>query len=456
MRILIAGGGEVATLLARRLVHEGNQIVIVEENAERCAHLESILDAKVVHGSAASVKVLHAAGLGETDMLIAVTNADEINLLCCLIAQAESKVRLKVARLRTHEVDHWRRICKEGGLNIDLIIHPESEAVARMLPVVRTPGVSDILEFADGRVRLFGMYIEANSRLSGKALAELDQEGPPPDSLIAMIFRGQQVIIPHGSEKLLPDDHIYVVCTRENFEAVLHFMGLVEQPRLERAFILGGKQIGIQLAEQLEKRRVQVKLFERDARRCEKISEILKDTVVVHGDGKDAATLVEENIRGVGAYFALTHDDEDNLIASMLARRLGARKVVALINRLNYLQLGQKLGIHSSISPRLATVDRILQFVRKGLVVSVTTFGEEEAEAIEMVASPGSRFVNKKLMDLRFPRGVIVGAIARPDGEVLIPRGKSVIRAGDRVIFFTLESNVAELEKAFLSDGSRK
>jgi trk system potassium uptake protein TrkA len=245
-------------------------------------------------------------------------------------------------------------------------------------------------------------------------------------------------------------DHIYVVATQENLGDVLRFMGLEEQKTLNRVFIVGGKQIGIAVAEALEKQGVQVKLFERDAKRCEKISGILSKTVVIHADGTDQTSLEEESIEGVDAFLALTNDDEDNIIASLLARKLGAKKVIALINRLNYLPMVQRLGINTSVSQRLATVDRILQFVRKGRVLSVTTFREEEAEAIELIAAAGSRYVGKKLRDIRFPRGAIVGAIARANGEVLVPRGDASIEAGDRVIFFTLESVVAELESAFL------
>ena len=455
MRILIAGGGEVASHIASRLIREGSEIVIVEEDAARCSYLEETFDAKIVRGSAVSVKTLHRAGLRDADMLIAVTSVDEVNLLACLIAQTDSNVKVKVARVRTHEVDHWRRISKESGLNIDLIIHPESEAVSRILPVLPVPGVSDILDFADGRVKLFGMIIEPDHWAVGKTLIEIARAGAPRNLLVTMIFRGSEVIIPHGEERILAGDHIYVIARQQDLEEVFAFMGLQRQEKLGRVFVLGGKQIGIQVAEELEKQKVSVKLFERNLERCEKISEILKDTTVVHGDGMDAGTLIEENIRGIGAYLALTNDDEDNLIASLLARRLGAKKVVALINRLNYLPMSQRLGINTSVSPRLATVDRILQFVRKGQVVSVTTFREEEAEAIEMVASPDSRYVGKKLMDVRLPRGVLVGAVARPGGEVIVPRGHSSIEAGDRVIFFALESVVPQLESAFLAEGRR-
>jgi len=456
MRILITGGGDVATHTARRLIREGNEIIIVERDGDRCDQLEDALDAKVVKGNAASVKTLREAGVQDADMLIAVTNADEVNLLTCLIAQAESGVKVKVARVRTHEVEYWRQICEKTGLHIDLIIHPESLAVDRIMPVLRIPGVSDIVDFADGRVKLFGTNIEPDHWAVGKTLIEVAKAGAPKNSLVAMIFRGSEVIIPHGQEKILDGDHIFVVTRREDLDETLQFVGLQQQKSFERVFILGGKQIGIHVAEELERQHVSVKLFERDMERCRKISEILENTIVVNGDGTDAGTLGDENIDGVNAFLALTGDDEDNLIAAILARRLGAHKVVALINRLNYLPMAQRLGINASISPRLATVDRILQFVRKGQVVSVTTFRDEEAEAIEMEASAESRYVGKKLMDIKLPRGAIVGAVARPDGEVIVPRGHSSIHAGDRVIFFTLESVVPQLESAFLSEKRRR
>jgi trk system potassium uptake protein TrkA len=295
------------------------------------------------------------------------------------------------------------------------------------------------------------MNVELDSWLAGKTLGELEKAGPPRNSLIAMIFRGQQVIIPHGAETLQPGDHIYGMATRDNLEEVLEFMGIETHNELERVFVVGGKQIGIQVAQILEDHGVQVKLFENDHDRCKKISTILDKAIVIHGDGTDQATLLEENVEGVDAFLALTNHDEDNIIASLLARRLGVKKVVALINRMSYLPMVQRLGINTTVSPRLEAVDRILQFVRKGRVLSVTTFGEEEAEAIELLASKGSRYVGRPLNELRFPRGAIVGAIARPDGQVLIPRGNAIIEAGDRVIFFALESTVRDLESVFLA-----
>jgi trk system potassium uptake protein TrkA len=456
MRILIAGGGEVGYLTARRLSREGHEVTIVEQSAERCSHLEEVLDVKVVRGSASSVETLRGAGIRDTELLIAVSDSDEVNLLACLIAQAESATTVKVASLRTHEADQWRGLCRTVGLKIDLFIHSESELATRIIRVLRTPGVSDIVDFAGGRVKLFGMGVDEVSPVAGKSLAEVDRAGPPKNSLVVMIFRGAEVIIPHGSDVLLPGDQIYVITRANDLEKVFEFMGLHTREELKRVFILGGRQMSIWMAQELERMDVEVKLFERDAERCEKISQVLDSTIVVHADGKDESTLIEENIQDASAYLAFTSDDEDNIIASLLARRLGAKKLVALVNRLNYLPMAHRLGITTTVSPRLHAVDRILQFVRKGRVLSVTTFREEEAEAIELVAAAESRYVRRKLKDVRLPKGAIVGAIVRPDGAVIVPRGEESIEPGDRVIFFTLEKVVGQLESAFLVEPRRR
>jgi trk system potassium uptake protein TrkA len=455
MRVLIAGGGQVGALIARRLSREGNEVTIVDPSPDRCAELEETLDGKVVEGSASRVGTMRRAGIREAQMLIAVTDTDEVNLLTCLIAQAEAPGAIKVARVRTHEVEEWRKVAGAAGLRIDRLIHPERELAERVMRVIHLPGVSDVVDFADGRVKLFGMQVEPGSWLAGKTLQQLQEAGPPRDSLVAMIFRGSQVIIPHGAVELREGDQLYTVATRANLPDVIRFMGLTGGGKLERVFVVGGKQLGITCAELLEGQGVSVKLFERDARRSARIAQILDKTVVIRADGTDQGILEEENVEGVDAFLAFTNDDEDNIIASLLARRLGAHKVVALINRLNYLPMAQRLGVHTTVSPRLAAVDMILQFVRKGRVMSVTTFREEEAEAIELVATERSKYVGRPLKDLRFPRGSIVGAIVRPEGEVVVPRGDVEIRAGDRVIFFTLESAVPELESAFLVEVGR-
>jgi trk system potassium uptake protein len=455
MRIVILGGGAVGTLVARRLIGEKNEVIIVEKDEARCARLEEMLDARVVRGSASSISALDRAELANADMLIAVTSSDETNILGCLIAEAHSKVRIKVARLRTHEVDSWKSICGTSYLNIDLIIHPDRETAERILKVLRYPGLSDILDYAEGAIKLYAMSVEANSKLVGKTLAELGAESPSQSSLVTMILRGRRTIIPTGQDKLQAADLIYVAVPASDFQKSLAFMGISELRSVGRVFIVGGKQLGIEVALQLERQGVGVKLFERDLNRCHRIAEVVTDTIVVNGDGTDQRLLVEENIEVADAYLALTGDDEVNMIAAMMAKRLGAKKVAALVNRLDYLPVAQLIGVSATFSSRLTVVDRILQFVRKGHVLSVTSFHDEQAEAIELVASADSRFVGKKLKDIHLPKGTIVGAISRPLGEVIVPRGNAVIQPGDRVVFFCLERVLPTLESEFIAEKSR-
>ena len=294
------------------------------------------------------------------------------------------------------------------------------------------------------------MSIRNDSWVVGKSMRDLDASSPP-NSIMVMLFRGHRVLIPRGEDRLQVGDFVYIIVPTAEMGECLRFMGLPGRQKLQRVFILGGKQIGIEVAQRLEKRGVQVKLFERDLGRCEKIASLVKKTVVVHADGTDQRVLTEENIEGIDAYLALGGHDEDNIIASLLSKRMGAGKALALINRSDLLPMTQILGIDSSLSTRLVAVDRILQFVRKGKVLSVKTFRDEEAEAIELVATKNSKYVGKKLRHVHLPRGAIVGAIAHPDGRVTVPRGDAVIHAGDRVIFFCLESLVPELESAFIA-----
>ncbi|MEW5982282.1 MAG: Trk system potassium transporter TrkA [Acidobacteriota bacterium] len=455
MRILVAGGGQVGALIARRLIREGNEVTIVDPSPDRCAELESQLDARVVAGNAARILTLRRAGVGRAEMVIAVSDQDEVNLLVCQLAQVEAPAAIKVLRLRTHEVAQWPDALARAGVKVDLIIHPETELAALIMRVIRRPGVSDIHEFAGGAVRLVGMAIEAGNRVIGRSLEQLAKDGPPEDALVGMIFRGPQVVIPRGSEILLEGDRVYVVTSRASLDRTLRFMGLPAPTPLKRVFITGGGQLGIQVAQDLEKQGVQVKLFERDPRRAGRISEILEEAVVINADGTDQATLEDAGIADAGAFLAVTKDDEDNIIASLLARRLGVPKVVALINRLNYLSMVQRLGINTTVSPRLAAADRILQFARRGRVLSVTTFRDEEAEAIELLAGADSKYVGKPLRDVRFPHGAVVGALAKPSGDVVIPRGHTIVEPGDRLIVFALESVVPALERAFLATGNR-
>lgn len=454
MHIFIAGGGHCAEYLARRLIQEGNDITIVERDPVRRRDLEETLDAQIVLGSASSITDWRKAGLAGADMVIAATPSDEVNVMACLIANTEAPDAVKALRLRTHEFAIWQDMLEARGVRIDRVIHPETDVVARIFRVLRVPGVSDIRDFAEARVKVFGMNVEPTSWLAGRYMHELERKGAPRNAMIPMIFRDQRVIIPHGDEQLRAGDHIYVATTEDELDACLGFMGIEKRDTIRRVFIIGA-EIGYEVAKALETEGISVKLFDTDARQCEKVCGLLKSTVVINADGSDQQTLLRENIEGVDAFIAVTKDDDVNLISSLLARRLGSRKLVALVNRLDYLGLAQRLGINTTVSLRMKAADAVMEFVRKGGVLSVRTFHEEEAEAIELVVPTHSPYIGRPLRDISFPREAIVGAIARPNGETLIPRGEAIIQAGDRVVFFSSEGVVRRLESEFLAKSSR-
>jgi len=454
MRIFIAGGGHTAEFIARRLIREGNELVIVERDPARCLHLEAHLDARLCHGDATSIETWRRAGVDTADMLIAVTPSDEINVITCLIVDNLAPKALKAIQLRTWEHREWEAMLRARQVRVDLVIHPETVVVARILRVLMMPGVSDIRPFADGRVEAFGMNVERGSWLVGKSIADLAAAGPPENSMVAMIFRANEVRIPRADDVLKRDDHLYVVATAQSLDATMRFMGIEIRDSVNQVFIVGGGELGYAVARELEERHVEVKLFEHDSARCEELASLLKRSVVINADGTDPEILEQENIEGVDAFLALTKGDEDNMITSLLARRLGARKLVALVNRVPNVSLSQRLGINTTVSPRIKVVDHILRFVRDGGVQSVRTFRDEEAEAIELIAPPGCRYVDRPLARVHFPHGVIVVAIVKPGDRVIVPRGEAIIEAGDRVVFFALEGCVQQLEADFLRPGN--
>lgn len=454
MRIFIAGGGHTAEYIARRLIREDNELVIIEQDPLRCRYLEAHLDARICRGNAASVDTWRRSGIDKADMLIAVTPSDEINLITCLIVDSLAPAAVKAIQLRTWECNELEQMLRDRQVRIDLVIHPESVVVARILRVLMLPGVADVRDFASGRVKAFGMTVEPGSRLVGKSIEQLAQSGPPANSMVAMILRSNEVRIPRAEDVLMPGDHLYVVTSAESLDATMHFMGIEKRDTVHQVFIVGGGELGTELARLLEERHIAVKIFEQDPDRCEQLSGLLKDSIVIAADGTDQEILVQENIEGVDTFLALTKDDDVNMISSLLARQLGARKVIALVNRLPNLSLAERLGINTTVSPRIKVVDHILRFIRGGGVLSVRTFRGEEAEAIELVAPAHCRYIGQPLHKVHFPHGVVVAAIVNPEGQVFVPRGDGMIEAGDRVVFFALEGCIHRLESEFLRTGT--
>jgi trk system potassium uptake protein TrkA len=450
MRIFFAGGGQCTEYLARRLIRENHDLVLLDHDEERCNQLRDSLDAQVIHGEIASLRDWQQAGLAQADMFMASTHSDETNVFGCLIANFLAPDAMVALRLRSSEYTELDGAMASLGLRVDRVIHPEIDMIERILRVISMPGVSDIRNFADGRIKLFSMNLETGSPLIGVRIGVFYQRADC-SALISVVFRGNEAIIPHEDDRLAVGDHIYVISSADALKQTMEQVGIRQRAHLRQVFITGGGEVGLELARALEKEKVSVKLFELNAQRCDYLASQLSHTVVVNDDGTRQEVLLREQIEGIDAFISLTEDEDANLIACLLARRMNVDKVVPLVTSINYLELAQRLGINTTVNPLIKAADALLEFIRKGGVVSIRTLGEEKVEAIELVVPSGSGYIDKPLGSLAFPEGSLVGAIARPDGTVLIPDAEAIIGAGDHLVLFAQESVIRKLERSILS-----
>jgi trk system potassium uptake protein TrkA len=451
VRIFFAGGGNCTEYIARRLIREEHDLVLVEHDEERCSQLSEKLDAQIIQGKVDSIEDWMRAGLADADMFMACTQNDETNVLACLIANDIAPDALKAIRLRNPEYERFKQTFDRVGLRVDRVIHPETDMVNRILRVITVPGVSDIRNFADGRISLFSMNLEKNSPLVGMKIGEFAQNVGAGAAMIAVVFRGNEAIIPDPQDVLSSGDHVYIITDTELLDQTLASIDIHRRPQIKEVYITGGGEVGLELARALEKKKVAVKLFEVDAKRCDYLATQLANTVVINADGTNQEILLEEQVDGIDAFISLTGDEDANLIACLLARRMNVEKVVPLVTSINYLELAQRLGINTTVNPRIKAADALLEFIRKGGVLSVRTLGEEKVEAIELEVPENSRYINKPLQKLDLPAGSKLGAIARPDGTVLIPDGDTIIHTGDHVVIFAQEGTVRKLEKQILA-----
>lgn len=450
MRIYFAGGGRCAEYVARRLIREGHDLVLLDHDAGRCRHLGENLDARIVHGDASSIEDWRRAGLEDADMFTACTGVDAINVMACMIANDIAPTALKAIRLRTPEHRQWRETLDRLGLRVDRVVHPESDMVNRIKRVITVRGVTDIRNFADDRVNLFSLNLAADNDLVGTPVDDFPKLMGVGEAQIGVIFRANQAIIPGPGDRLAAGDQIYVVTCSESLNRSLELLGLGGAPQVRQVFIVGGGEVGLELARALEQDRIPVKLFEQDAERCDYLAGELHSSIVINDDGTSQDVLLQEGIEGIDAFIALTGDEDANLIACLLARRLHVDKVVPLVTSINYLELAQLLGINTTVNPRIKAADALFEFVRKGGVLSVRSLGEDTVEAIELAVPESSVYIDRPLGDIDLPAGTRVGAIVRPNGTVFIPDSSTSIGAGDRVVLFTNKGAVRELERKIL------
>jgi len=455
MKILILGAGQVGASVAEALASEANDITIVDQNPDALAALADRLDVRTVTGNAAYPSVLREAGIEDTDMLVAVTQSDQTNLVACKIARSLFSVATRIARLRSTDLLD-PVLLADDNFAVDYAICPEQDITDYIVKLIEFPGALQVLEFAAGRVTLVGVRAKPDGLLVGKPIRAMREHLPPGvDARIAAIFREHQPVEPDGDTVIEQGDEVFLLADSQHIRLALAELRRSSEP-VRRVMIAGGGNIGLRVARTLETR-YEVKLIEVDRRRAETIAGRLANTLVLHGEATDENLLAQENIDEIDMFLALTNDDEDNIMAASLAKRLGCRRVLALINRRAYADMVQGGPIDIGMSPAQVSIGPLLTHVRRGDVARVHSLRRGAAEALELIAHGDvttSKVVGRRIEELPKIRGAQIGAIVRvqSDGaaQVIIPHHDTVIASNDHVIIFcTRKREVAQVEKLF-------
>ncbi|MBL1433496.1 MAG: Trk system potassium transporter TrkA [Gammaproteobacteria bacterium] len=450
MKIIILGAGQVGSSVAENLAGEANDITVVDVDADKLAILQDRLDIRTVIGCGSHPQVLERAGAADADIILAVTNSDESNIVACQIAYTMFHTPTKIARIRAAEYLSYPQLFAQEAIPIDVLISPEQVLTDYVRKLIEYPGALQVLDFADGKVQLVAVRAHADSLLVGHPLRDMCEQMPKVDLRVAAIFRQGKPVMPDGDTTIEVDDEVFFIAAVKNIRPIINQLRGVDRSN-KRIMIAGGGNIGLHLAEALEND-YQVKVIERNPVHARQISERLDKTIVLVGDAADKELLQEENIANTDVFCAVTNDDEANILSSLLAKRLGANKVMVLINRAAYVDLIQGGEIDIAISPQQATIGGLLTHVRRGDVVVVHSLRRGAAEAIEAVAhgdASSSKVVGRRLEQIKLPPGATIGAIVRGE-EVIIAHHDVVIEAEDHVILFMVDKRrIHEVERLF-------
>jgi trk system potassium uptake protein TrkA len=459
LKIIILGAGQVGRTAAQHLAREeANDVTVVDTDERLLRDLQDRIDIRTVQGNAASPQTLETAGARTADMIVALTNSDEVNIVACQVAWTLFGTRTKIARIRSRDFTARPDLFvstetappdKLAGFAVDMYVSPEETVTAYIERLIRYPGALQVVDFADGRVRLVGLRALKGGLLVGRPLRELRVHIPKSDARVAAIYRKGESVEPEGDTVIEDGDEIYFVAATQDIRAVMSEMRKLEDP-VRRVVIAGGGNIGLRLAQTLEESN-QVKVIERDSKRARRISEQLRNTIVLSGDAADEELLVEENIDSADVFCALTNSEEANILSAMLAKRLGAHRVMALISRPAYAELMQTGPIDVAIAPQTVTIGSLLAYVRRGDVVQVHSLRSGAAEAMETIAHGlrGGKVVGRPIEDVRLPEGAKIVTVVRGD-EVIMAHHDTVIENGDHVILFLADKrHVEQVERLF-------
>ena len=450
MKIIILGAGQVGGTLAEHLANEQNDITVVDTDADKLRALQDQLDIGTVTGGASHPNVLYKAGAEDADMLIAVTNSDEINMMACQVAHSLFNTTTKISRVRSpNYLAHQEQLFTRENIPVDVIIGPEQLVTDNIQRLIANPGALQVLDFAEGRVQLVAVKAYHGGPIVGQELQEIRKHMPKVDTRVAAIFRQDRPIIPEGNTVLEVDDEVFFIAAKENIRAVMSELRKVDKP-YKRVMIAGGGNIGATLALNIEGK-YQVKVIEQSYNRCRLLSERLKHSIVLNGSASEPQLLTSENIEATDVFCALTNNDESNIMMSMLAKRMGAKKVITLIANPAYADLvGDEIDI--AISPQQITIGSLLTHVRRGDISNVHSLRRGAAEAIEVTAhgeEQSSKVIGRRLDEIPLPDGVTIGAIVRGE-TVVIAHSHIMVEPEDHVILFLVDrSKINAVEKLF-------
>jgi trk system potassium uptake protein TrkA len=450
MKIIILGANKIGAALTENLVKEANDITLVDPDAELLRDLKDRLDIGTTVGQPSFPDVLRRAGAEDADMLIAVTDSDEVNLVACQVAYLLFRTPKKICRIRSNSYVNVEKLFGNEAIPIDVVISPEQIVSHYIKSLLALPGALQVLDFANGKVQLVAVRAEQGGPLVGKEIRYLREHMPNIDTRVAAIFRQNRPIMPQGDTVIEVDDEVFFIAARDHIRDVMSELRKVDKP-YKRIMIAGGGNIGERLAAAIEDR-FQIKLIEINERRCEALAEKLNHATVLHGDASDQDMLLDEGIGDTDVFLALTNNDEANIMSSMLAKRMGAGRVMTLITNPAYVDLVQGGEIDIAISPQQATIGSLLTHLRRGDVVNVHSLRRGAAEALEAIAHGDkntSKVVGRALRDIALPKNTTIGAILRKD-QVLIAHDNLVVQTDDHVILFLVDkSRISEVERLF-------
>ena len=446
MRVVIVGAGSVGAHLAERLSEEGQDVVVIESNARRAASIRDRLDVMTIVGNGASLPNLEKAGVARAELFLAVSGEDEVNLVACLAA-SRMGAEFMVARISNPEYYTRGDVLSREHLGVDLMINPERECAWETFQLLNSEAATDLVRFAGGRVQLVGLRVREGAEVAGHSLVEIGHRLAERQYIIVAIVRDGVTRIPKGNSRIEAGDQIYVLAPTEELDRLATMAGY-QPTKLKRVMIAGGAEEAVYLAEYLAEHRVECTILDIDRERCAVLAEMLPHALILHADATNLELLEMEGIEGADGFVAYTGHDDTNMLSSLLAKSSGARRVISLIQRFDYMPLVARVGIDAAVSPKMSTVNAILRYVRRGNVLSVAAFKGIDAEAFELEVKPRARMVGQTLRDMQFPENAVLGLILRGE-EVILPRGDDVVRAGDKIIVFALPAAIPDIEALF-------